>query len=80
MALELILGSAAGGKTTKIEQEICRIAQTDAQQPVIYIVPEQTTLKVQQRILQQMQGKSMLWYSVMRLQECVRMSWMRLTW
>lgn len=60
MALELILGSAAGGKTTKIEQEICRIAQTDAQQPVIYIVPEQTTLKVQQRILQQMQGKSML--------------------
>ena len=60
MALELILGPAAGGKTTKIEQEICRIAQTDAQQPVIYIVPEQITLKVQQRILQQMQGKSML--------------------
>lgn len=60
MALELILGPAAGGKTTKIEQEICRIAQTDAQQSVIYIVPEQTTLKVQQRILQQMQGKSML--------------------
>ena len=60
MALELILGPAAGGKTTKIEQEICRIAQADVQQPVIYIVPEQTTLKVQQRILQQMQGKSML--------------------
>ena len=60
MALELILGPAAGGKTTKLEEKICQIAQTDAQQPVIYIVPEQTTLKVQQRILKQMPGQSML--------------------
>ncbi len=60
MALELILGPAAGGKTTKLEEKICSIAQTDAQQPVIYIVPEQTTLKVQQRILKQMPGQSML--------------------
>lgn len=60
MALELILGPAAGGKTTKIERAISRIAQTDPQQPVIYIVPEQTTLKVQQRILRQMPGQSML--------------------
>ena len=60
MALELILGPAAGGKTTRLEQTICRIARADAQQPVIYIVPEQTTLKAQQRILQQMPGGSML--------------------
>ncbi len=60
MALELILGPAAGGKTTKLEERICSISQTDAQQPVIYIVPEQTTLKVQQRILKQMPGHSML--------------------
>ena len=51
MALELILGPAAGGKTTKLEEKICSIAQSAAMQPVIYIVPEQTTLKVQQRIL-----------------------------
>lgn len=60
MALELILGPAAGGKTTKLEEKICSIAQSDAMQPVIYIVPEQTTLKVQQRILKQMPGQSML--------------------
>ena len=60
MALELILGPAAGGKTTKLEEKICSIAQSAAMQPVIYIVPEQTTLKVQQRILRQMPGQSML--------------------
>ena len=60
MALELILGPAAGGKTAALEQEIRRIAQTDAKQPVIYIVPEQTTLKTQQRLLQQMIGHSLL--------------------
>lgn len=60
MPLTLILGPAAGGKTTQLEQEILQIAQRDAQQPVIYIVPEQTTLKVQQRLLARMPGRSLL--------------------
>lgn len=60
MALELILGPAAGGKTTQLQQEICQIAERDPQQSVIYIVPEQTTLKVQQQLIQKMPGRSML--------------------
>ncbi|MCI8633213.1 MAG: hypothetical protein HFE64_07020 [Lachnospiraceae bacterium] len=60
MPLELILGAAAGGKTTRLQQEISQIAAEDAQRPLIYIVPEQTTLKVQQQLIQKMPGRSML--------------------
>lgn len=60
LALELILGAAAGGKTTRLQQEISQIAAGDAQQPLIYIVPEQTTLKVQQQLIRKMPGCSML--------------------
>ena len=60
MAVELILGPAAGGKTTYVQQEIGRLSQIDPQQSILYIVPEQSTLKVQQLTLQTQPSHSLL--------------------
>lgn len=60
MALQLILGPAASGKTTQLEQEIKAIAESNPQQTVLYIVPEQTTRKVEQRLLETVKSGSLL--------------------
>lgn len=60
MAVELILGPAAGGKTTYVQQEIKRLSEIDPEQSILYIVPEQSTLKVQQLTLHMQPSHSLL--------------------
>ena len=51
MALQLILGPAASGSTTQLEPEIKAIAESIPLQTILYIVPDQTIRKGEQRLL-----------------------------
>lgn len=58
--MKLIVGPAASGKTTRIFREITAASQHSPREKVIYIVPEQVTMKVQKQLIAAVPGHSLM--------------------
>ena len=65
MGLTLITGPAASGKTYLIFQKIRQSLMQDQTRRIIYIVPEQVTMKIQKQLLSFMPGESMMGVQVL---------------
>ncbi|MBO4887779.1 MAG: PD-(D/E)XK nuclease family protein [Firmicutes bacterium] len=58
--MKLMIGPAASGKTTRIFRDIASASQNAPREKVIYIVPEQVTMKVQKQLILAVPGHSLM--------------------
>ena len=63
--MKLIIGPAASGKTTRIFREIRQAMENAPREKVIYIVPEQVTMKVQKQLTAAVPGHSLMGVNVL---------------
>ena len=60
MGLTLIVGPAASGKTYYATRRIAEMAAGTASRPVLYITPDQMTLKTEQALMEAIGSHSLL--------------------
>lgn len=72
MKVKIIAGSAGSGKTSFLQETLCREAREHPEKDYILIVPEQFTLETQRELVQRQQGGAILNIDVL--------SFLRLAW
>lgn len=65
MPLQLVLGPSASGKSSLMAQKIQRILEDDPSARILYLVPEQSSMEIEERMLSIMPSQSLMTLEVL---------------